>query len=134
MTRALEILKNVHFNGLLLSKVYTVWIIFHETEERYKIWRGIDFSFQNCHKEYDKTWPEYLEVSKKFILVGSYWANYLFFELKKNRRIFFHETEKESKIWRGINLSFQNRHKKFDKFWPEHLKVSKISMLMGGIL
>ena len=28
----------------------------------------------------------------------------------------FHETEKEYKIWRGINLSFQNWYKVFDKF------------------
>ena len=29
-------------------------IIFHETEERYKIWIGIDLSFQNWHKEIDE--------------------------------------------------------------------------------
>ena len=29
-------------------------VIFHETEEVYKIWRGIDFSFQNWHKEFGK--------------------------------------------------------------------------------
>ena len=29
-------------------------MIFHETEERYKIWRGIDLSFQNWHKEFDE--------------------------------------------------------------------------------
>ena len=26
-------------------------VIFHKTEEGYKIWRGIDLSFQNWHKE-----------------------------------------------------------------------------------
>ena len=29
-------------------------IIFHEAEEGYKIWRGIDPSFQNWHQEFDK--------------------------------------------------------------------------------
>ena len=29
-------------------------VIFHQTEEGYKIWRGIGLSFQNWHKEFDK--------------------------------------------------------------------------------
>ena len=29
-------------------------------------------------------------------------------------------------------MSFQNWHKKFDKFWPEHSKVSNIFALMGS--
>ena len=29
-------------------------INFHETEEGYKIWRGIDLSFKNWHKESGK--------------------------------------------------------------------------------
>ena len=140
MTRVLKSLKHFHFNGLLLSKVYIVGselkkyreIIFHETEKRYKIWRGIDLPFQNCHKEFDKIWPEHSKVSKNFILMGSYWAKYILFELRKYRGIIFHETEERYKIWRGINLSFQNWLKKFDKFWSEHSKVSKIFILMGS--
>ena len=61
-------------------------VIFHETEEGYKIWRGIDLSFQNWHKEFDKFWPEHLKVSKMFTLMGSFWAKYIFFELKKVQR------------------------------------------------
>ena len=43
-----------------MSKVYIVLakkyreVIFHETEEGYKIWRGIDLLFQNWRKEFDK--------------------------------------------------------------------------------
>ena len=44
-----------------MSKLYIVWakkkyrgVIFYETEGGYKIWRGIDFSFKNCHNEFDK--------------------------------------------------------------------------------
>ena len=94
-------------------------IIFHKTEEGYKIWRGIDL-FQNWHKEFDKIWPEHSKVSKIVILMGSFWAKYILFELKKYRGVIFHETEEGYKIWRGIDLSFQNWHKKFDKIWPEH--------------
>ena len=41
-----------------------------------------------------------------------------------------HENEEWCKIWRGIDLSFQNWHEKFDEFWPKHLKVSKNFILM----
>ena len=106
-------------------------IIFHETEEGYKIWRGIDLSFQNWYKEYN-VWPEHSKVSKIFILMGSFWAKYILFELKKYRGVIFHETEEGCKIWRGIDLSFQNWHKEFDEIWPEDLKVSNIFILMGS--
>ena len=109
-------------------------VIFHETEEGYKIWRGIDSSFQNWHKEFDKISRKHSKVSKIFILMGSYWAKNIFFELKKNRGITFHETEEGYKIWKGIDLSFQNWHKEFDKFWPERSKVSKIFTLLGAFL
>ena len=98
-------------------------IIFHETEERYKIWRGIDLPFQNWHKEFDKFWPEHSKVSKIFTLMGSFWAKYVLFELKKYSGIIFHETEERYKIWRGIDSSFQNWQKEFDKIWPEHSKI-----------
>ena len=37
-------------------------------------------------------------------------------------------TEKWRKIWKGIHLSFENWHEKFDKF----LKVLKIITLLGS--
>ena len=101
-------------------------VIFHETEEG-----GIDLLFKNWHQEFDKFWPERSKVSKIFTLMGSFWAKYILFELKKYRRITFRETEERCKIWRRIDLSFQNWHKEFDKIWPEHSKVSKIFILMG---
>ena len=42
-----------------------------------------------------------------------------------------HNNEEWSKMWRGIDLSVQNSHEKFDEFWPEHSKISKICTLMG---
>ena len=61
-------------------------VIFHDTEEWYKIWRGIDLSFQNWQEEFDKFWPEHLKVSKFFPLMGSFWDKYILFELKKVQR------------------------------------------------
>ena len=109
LTRAIESLKNFDFNVLLLSKVYIAWakkyrgVIFHETEEGYKIWRGINLSFKNWHKEFDKFWPEHSKVSKIFTLMSSLWAKYIFFELKKHRGGILYETEEGCKIWRGID-------------------------------
>ena len=91
----------------------------HDNEEWCKIWRGIDLSFQNWHKEFDKFWPEHSKVSKIFTLIGSFWAKYILFELKNYRGVIFHETEEGYRIWRGIHLSFKNWHKEFDRFWPE---------------
>ena len=84
LTGAFESLKNFHFNGLLLGKVYIVWdksywgVIFHEIEEGYKIWRGMNLPFQNWLKEFGKFWPEHSKVSKTFTLIGSFWAKYIY--------------------------------------------------------
>ena len=99
----------------------------NENEEWCNIWREIDLSFQNWHEEFD----EFSNLNFHFIMC-SFWAKYILFELKKYRRVIFHETEEGYKIWRGIYLSFENWHKKFDKIWPEHSKVSKIFILMGS--
>ena len=120
-----------------MRKVYIVWakkveFIFCETEEGYKIWRGIDMLFANWHKEVDKFWPEHSKVSKMFTLMGSFWVKYILFEMKNYREVIFHETKEGYKIWGGIDLSFQNWHKEFGKFWPEHSRVSKMFTLMGS--
>ena len=49
--------------------------------------------FQNWRKEFDKIWPEHSKVSKIFILMDSFWAKYILFELKKYIGIIFYETE-----------------------------------------
>ena len=53
------------------------------------------------------------------------------YELKIYRGVLCHDNEEWYKIWRGIDLSVQNWHKKFDKFWPEHSKIPKIYTLIG---
>ena len=70
--------------------------------------------FQEWHEDFDEFWPEHLNVSKIFTLMHSFWAKYILFELKKYWGVIFKDTEVGYKIWRGINLSFQNWHKEFD--------------------
>ena len=100
--------------------------IFHETEEGYKIWRGMDF--QNWHKEFDKFWPECSEVSKTFPLMGSFWAKYILFELKKYRGVIFHKIDEGCKIWMGIDLSFQNWHNNLSNFDLSTQKSKQFSL------
>ena len=52
-------------------------------------------------------------------------------ELKIYGGILCHDNKEWCKIWRGIDLLVQNWHEKFDEFWLEHLKISKICTLMG---
>ena len=118
-------------NYLLFKLKKYVGFIFHETEEGYKIWSGNNLWFQNWHKEFEKFSPEHLKGSNSFTSMGFFWAKYILFKLKMYIRVIFHETEEGCKVWRGIDLSFQNWHKEFDKFWPEHSKVSLIFTLMG---
>ena len=104
----------------------------HDNEEWCKIWREIDLSFQNWPEEFDEFWPTHLKFSKILILMCSFGAKYILFEIKKYRGVFFHETKEGYKIWRGIDSLFQNWFKEFDKFLPEHSKVSKIFTFMGS--
>ena len=50
------------------------WVIFHDTEKGYNIWREIDLPFQNWHKELENIWPEHSKVSKVSYIV---WAKTL---------------------------------------------------------
>ena len=54
------------------------------------------------------------------------------YELKIYREVICNDNKEWCKTRIGIDLSFQNWHQEFDKFWPEHSKVSKIYTLMGS--
>ena len=53
------------------------------------------------------------------------------YELKIYKRVLCKDIEEWCKIWRGIEVSVQNWHEEFDKFWREHSKISIICTLMG---
>ena len=44
--------------------------------------------------------------SKNFALIGPFCATYTTFDLKKYRRVIFHDTEESCKIWRKTDLWF----------------------------
>ena len=70
--------------------------------------------------------PESLKNSS--VLIGSLWPKYIIFELQKYIEVIFHDTEEWCKIWRKNDIWFEKWHEKFDKFSPEHLKVSKLGL------
>ena len=39
-----------------------------------------------------------------------------------------YDNEESYKIWNIIDLSFQNWHEEFHKFWHKHLKISKFAL------
>ena len=73
-------------------------VIYHDNEELREIWRGTDLSFQSWHEEFYEFWPEHLKVPKIFILMGSFRAKYILFELKKYGGVIFYEIEEGYKI------------------------------------
>ena len=104
--------------------------MFDGTEYWCNIGRKTDLCFQKWHEEFSKFSPEHIRKSKNWdfdwILlskVENLWA--------QNLEGSFVSYEYWYKIWRGIDLSVQNWHEEFDKFWPEHSKISKICTLMG---
>ena len=42
-----------------------------------------------------------------------------------------HDNKDQCKIWKGIDLLFQNWNEEFDEFLPEHSKISKIYTSVG---
>ena len=97
-------------------------VIFHETEQGYKIWRGIDLLFWDWCKEFDKFWPDHSKVSKVFTLMGSFWAKYILFELKMYRGVISHDIEEWCKIWRKTDLLLGKWHEEFGQCSPSTQK------------
>ena len=82
--------------------------------------------FQNWPKEFYKFWPDHSKVSNIFTFMGSFWANYVFFELKKYRGVIFHDIEEWCKIWRKTELLLGKWHEEVFKLSPAHSKVPKL--------
>ena len=131
--------QNFSFNRLLLSKVYIVWgkkstdeLSFMKLKWDVKFGEESTYGFKTDIRKFDKFWPKHSKVSKIFTLIGSFWTKYKLFEVKKRRKVIFHENEEGCKIWRAIDLLFQNGQKEFDEFWPKHSRVLDIFTLIGS--
>ena len=111
-------LQNLLCDLSLLCKVY-VWpkkyrrVIFNYTEKSCKIRR------KNWLVAWKMTWGIWQIFIRTFesVKIGTFMH-----ELKIYRGVICNDNEELSKIWKVIDLSFQNWHKQFDIFWLEHWK------------
>ena len=62
-------------------KIYRVMC--NDTEEWWKIWKGIDLSVQNWHNEVDEHWPKDSKILKMWTAMGCFWPKYIMLRLKK---------------------------------------------------
>ena len=106
-------------------------VIFNDTGESCKIWRIAGLWLWKMTQGIWQIFTRALESLKIGTSIASFCSKLKINELKIYRRVMCHDNEEWCKIWRGIDLSVQNWHEKFDEFWPEHSKISKICTLMG---
>ena len=95
----------------------------HDTEEWCKIFLKNDLLFQKC-QEFGGFWPEYSKDSK--ISMGIFDGI-----LKFTEELCVTTMKNDAKFEQETDLSFQNWHGKFDKFWPEHSRSTKELCLMA---
>ena len=132
---------------LKVSKIYTLigcfWlkyimfelkkyrgVIFHDTREWCKIWRKTDLWFRKWHEEFGKLSPKHTKVPKLGLLLGAFIQSRKCTSLDIYRGVTCYDSEEWCKIWKGIALLVQNWHEEFNKFWPEHSKISQIWTVM----
>ena len=138
MTQALEFLKNLHFNGLPLTKLCNAWVE-KSAEELCFMTLNNDAKFEGkmiCTFKNDmRNLGNFIQSNWKsrnwdfdWILLSKFRKC---MSLKFTGELFCHDNEKRCKIGRGIDFSFQNWHENFEEFWPEHSKITKICTLMG---
>ena len=125
---------NLHFDVLLLSKVYYVWAK-KSTQKSCVITLKNDAKFEGeltCALLNDMrnlvNFDSTLKILKICTIMGSFWAKYIMFGLKKYRGVMVDGFADWYKIWRKNDLCFQKWHEELEKFSPEHLKVSKLGL------
>ena len=71
-----------------------------------------------------------LKVSKMCTLNGLFHAKYITFDLKKCRRLIFHDTEESCKIWIKTDVWFGKLHEDFSKYFIKTVENVKIGIFM----
>ena len=106
-------------------------VISNDTEEWWKIWKEIDLSFQNWHKEFNEFWFQNSKVSKNYTFMCCFWPNYIMLELKGYRGVMFNCTQDWYKIWRKTGLCFQNLTWGIWQIFTRPLESLQIGTLMA---
>ena len=100
-----------------------------ECEEKFdeKLTCGLENDLRNLANVHQNMF----ESLKIGTLMGSFYPKQKMYELKTYRMVVHYDNGEWCKIPNRIDLPVQNWHDKFNKLWPEHLKISKICTLMG---
>ena len=70
-------------------------VMYYNTEEWFKIWGGTDLCFEMRNVEFGMAWGIWRISSQhsKSLLLGSFWAKHIMFELNNYRGVMCPETE-----------------------------------------
>ena len=121
-TRALETLNIGTLMGFFCPKLkmYELKIyrgaICHDNEERCKVERRTDLSFQNWHEEFDEFSLEHSKTLNICTLMGSSWSKYIMFDLKNAVELCLMTLKIDAKFEGTLICAFKNGMKNFDKF------------------
>ena len=127
LPRALESLKNLHFNCLLLTRVYNVWAK--------KVRRSCVITLKNdekfveelaCHFKIDirnfcKFWLEHSKVWKICTLIGCFWPKCL--SKKSTEELCLMALNIDTKFEEKLTLAFKNDMKNLTNFprWKKNI-------------
>ena len=133
-------LKNLHFNGLLLTKVYNVWtkkVQWSYVSWHYRVMQNLKKNWLMVWKMTWGIWQNFTKVHgslKIETFIGSFYPKQKTYELKILRGVMYYDNEKWCKIWIGIDLSVQNWHGGFDEWHWRVLENLKHLHLNGLLL
>ena len=135
MARALESLKNFHVNGLLLNKVYTVWVKKVQRDNLSWNWRGIQNLEPNrlvVSKLASEIWLILIWALQKsenfFVLIGLLWPKNILFELQRDELSFMtlrSYANFEEKLGEESTCHFKIDIRNLTSFDPSTSKVYK---------
>ena len=94
-------------------------VMFDCTQDWYKVWRKTGLCFQKLTWGIWQIFTRALESLQIGTLMASFCLKLKMYELKIYRGVLCHD----NKEW------CKKRNEKFDEFWPEHSKISKICTL-----
>ena len=134
LIQALKNLKNLHFNGLPLIKVYNVWpkkvheTYVDSTEYWCNIWRKTDFCFQKWHKEFGKFSPEHLKVSKLEVWWDPFIQSRKFMSLKFTGEFCVMTMKNDTKFEQELTCQFKIDMRNLTNFDPSTRKSQKFAL------
>ena len=124
-------LKNLHFNGLLLIKVYNVWAKKVQRCYVWWNWRLMQILKENWLVLSKMTWRIWqiftraLESLKIWTLIGSFYLKQKIYKLKIYRGVICHAMKNDVKFEEELTCQFKFWHEEFDELDPSTQKSQK---------